>query len=507
MALALTIPTARQAVVGADRVATPEWFRFFTRLAEGSDANPGVVSSRTDLAAIDTTTVTTALLIEDGREGLFVWTAGDFLALVAIDTTEAIYIEADAVAATSGAWVRHYGREISALWFGAVADSTGVGVGTDNTAAFTAFWALVRHLGGTGYIPPGGYRLANSLVWDLEETPYTYQYFEILGAGGHRTSLYFDDDAGFSLYNSAASAAFYKRFGNFEVIGNVPGILMFFGGTTIDGAFNACDLVDVRVVNTSDDPNNIAIQFQFVYGSLIDEIVASCDAGLGTLGTAIRIVACNFCTFRLFPGQALIGSDLYGSSWTVAGNVFLSCDYEVCGTGLLIGDANCMHNTWVGGVFAYNEATDVGIDANAGVNNRFIGFTHGGLGTLWGDTVGVVSDLLGIGYTPGAGEGGAVTQATSKSTGVTLDRAVGEITMHNANLAADTTVSFTLTNSRIGANDVMVLNHVSGGTAGAYALNAQCGAGSASINVRNLTAGTLGEAIVIGFALVRGAVT
>ena len=101
------------------------------------------------------------------------------------------------------------------------------------------------------------------------------------------------------------------------------------------------------------------------------------------------------------------------------------------------------------------------------------------------------------------GEGGTVTQATSKATAVTLSKKCGQITMHDASLAADTTVSFTLTNTTIVATDLLVLNHVSGGTAGSYLLNAQAAAGSASINVRNITAGALGEAIVIGFAVIK----
>ncbi len=103
------------------------------------------------------------------------------------------------------------------------------------------------------------------------------------------------------------------------------------------------------------------------------------------------------------------------------------------------------------------------------------------------------------------GEGGAETQATSKSTGVTLNKRCGQITLNPAALAANTTVSFTLTNSTIAATDLLVLNHVSAGTAGAYSLNAQCAAGSASINVRNLTSGSLSEAIVIGFAVIKAA--
>jgi hypothetical protein len=101
------------------------------------------------------------------------------------------------------------------------------------------------------------------------------------------------------------------------------------------------------------------------------------------------------------------------------------------------------------------------------------------------------------------GEGGTVTQATSKATAVTLNKKCGKITMNAASLAAATTVTFTLTNSTIATTDLLVLNHVSGGTAGAYLLNAQAAAGSASINVRNVTAGALSEAIVIGFAVIK----
>ena len=114
-------------------------------------------------------------------------------------------------------------------------------------------------------------------------------------------------------------------------------------------------------------------------------------------------------------------------------------------------------------------------------------------GPLYDSTAGT------LGYTTG----GTITQATSKSTGVTLNGASGRITLNAAALNADTTVSFTLTNSSITANDLLVLNHVSGGTAGAYLLNAQAAAGSASINVRNITAGSLSEAIVIGFAVLK----
>lgn len=109
-------------------------------------------------------------------------------------------------------------------------------------------------------------------------------------------------------------------------------------------------------------------------------------------------------------------------------------------------------------------------------------------------------------YVPGyiSGSGGTITQLASKSTGVILSKFSGAITLVNSSLAAATIVSFTLTNTVIAATDVLVLNHISGGTPGSYILNARCAAGSAIINIRNNTAGSLSEAIVIQFAVIKG---
>lgn len=99
---------------------------------------------------------------------------------------------------------------------------------------------------------------------------------------------------------------------------------------------------------------------------------------------------------------------------------------------------------------------------------------------------------------------GAVTQLTSKSTGVTLDKSCGQITMNDAALASVTNVTFTLTNSLISPKDVLVLN-VYGGTAGAYNVWVSgLAAGSATITVRNITGGSLSEAIVINYAIIHG---
>ena len=126
--------------------------------------------------------------------------------------------------------------------------------------------------------------------------------------------------------------------------------------------------------------------------------------------------------------------------------------------------------------------------------------TYNNAGVQAGGNLGYNATTGAFGYISGAG---TITQATNKATGVTLNSPTGQITLNGAALAADTTVSFTLTNSSITANDVLILNHLSAGTAGSYLLNAQAAAGSASINIRNITAGSLSEAIVIGFAVIK----
>lgn len=108
-----------------------------------------------------------------------------------------------------------------------------------------------------------------------------------------------------------------------------------------------------------------------------------------------------------------------------------------------------------------------------------------------------------IGYYTGLG--GTVTQATSKSTGVTLDKLTGQITMNNAALAAAAEVTFTVTNSTVEATDCVVINHANTGTAGAYVVSANSiAAGSFAVTVSNVSAGSLSEAIVLNFIVIKG---
>ena len=117
--------------------------------------------------------------------------------------------------------------------------------------------------------------------------------------------------------------------------------------------------------------------------------------------------------------------------------------------------------------------------------------------------VGATSPTGGIGYATGAG--GTVTQATSKSTGVTLNKVSGQITMNAAALGGSTAVGFTLTNSTIAATDVVKVTIASGATADSYGVFVDAtAAGSCRISLRNMTVATsLSEAVVLNFAVIK----
>lgn len=107
-----------------------------------------------------------------------------------------------------------------------------------------------------------------------------------------------------------------------------------------------------------------------------------------------------------------------------------------------------------------------------------------------------------IGYTAAAQ--GTVTQLTDKSTGVTINASAGQITMSNATLNATTNVSFTMTNNKISAKDVVVVN-VAGGVASNVTYNCWVSghtAGSCAFVLRNISAGNLSEAVVLNFAVI-----
>tara|TARA_R110000744_G_C18984782_1_gene519791 strand:+ start:10 stop:537 length:528 start_codon:yes stop_codon:yes gene_type:complete len=138
--------------------------------------------------------------------------------------------------------------------------------------------------------------------------------------------------------------------------------------------------------------------------------------------------------------------------------------------------------------------SDLGVTVTAGG----LGVTAGGISV----TAGGVDFLEG---TVKLSNGGAVTQLTSKSTTVVLAKPTGKITLHNAALADAAIVSFTVTCTGFArATDVCIVNHHSGGTVGAYVVQATGHAtNSFKITVTNVSGGSLSEAAVLHYALIQ----
>lgn len=120
---------------------------------------------------------------------------------------------------------------------------------------------------------------------------------------------------------------------------------------------------------------------------------------------------------------------------------------------------------------------------------------------------GIVSSSVsaGIGYSTGAGS--SVTQATNRTTGVTINATCGTITTNNASLAAEASAAFTVTNSSVAIGDVVVVSQRSGSNGGAtdvYVSTTAAGSFAITVMNNNVAAGTAETgAIIINFAVIK----
>lgn len=101
---------------------------------------------------------------------------------------------------------------------------------------------------------------------------------------------------------------------------------------------------------------------------------------------------------------------------------------------------------------------------------------------------------------------GSVTQATSRSTGVTLNAYQGQITTDTTSLAAAAEATFTVTNNKVNANSIIVLSMTTPSSTGfSQPFVSKVQAGSFDITLTNLHASTADtSASVISFLVLNG---
>lgn len=219
----------------------------------------------------------------------------------------------------------------------------------------------------------------------------------------------------------------------------------------------------------------------------------------GSLATTIAANAVSFAKVQQVAPSSLIGNPT--AALANAQGITLGGGLTFSGTTLTVGALTPSSIAATGAVTASNlSGTNTGDETSATILSKVSASNITTSGSI------LSSGAAGIGYTTGAG--GTVTQTTSKATAVTLNKTAGAITLSTAALAANAVVSFTLTNSKIGPDDDVRVWVKGGNTAAAtYRSWAEGSAsGSRLILLQNISGGSLSEAVVLGFAVIKGAI-
>ena len=269
---------------------------------------------------------------------------------------------------------------------------------------------------------------------------------------------------------------------------------------------------------------NSSVKIVFNAGNMISSAVLTIDAGSQTTTRtlSVPVLVSNDTIATLAVPNAFTSSitvidgdfSILGSSDATKKMAF-EVDSQTTGKTLTIATgAQTVDRTLSVPVLSANDTIAV-----LGLSNAFTDTTDstspttgsikltGGLGfgvtkSIFGGGFKSTSATLGIGYATGAG--GAVTQATSRATGVTLSTATGKITMFTAAGSA-TPATFVVTNTAVAATDSIVINDVSGST-NVYFWKATPAAGSFTVTFWT-TGGTASDTPVIQFGVLKGAIS
>lgn len=124
--------------------------------ADGTSVWP--VGDLTELRALPTSKKA-AVLSTEGRSGVFIWRSGDYSTYVAADPLEGVFVKADGVSASLGAWVRSFSGPVDIKWFGAVPN----GNPSETTEAIQRALNLAAFINaGKVLVPAGEWRISKT---------------------------------------------------------------------------------------------------------------------------------------------------------------------------------------------------------------------------------------------------------------------------------------------------------------------------------------------------------
>lgn len=343
----------------------------------------------------------------------------------------------------------------------------------------------------TGNMCQGYYNSANIVAITSQNTK------SILFEG----NTFRDCSVGLTMATLAASG----KFGMVTLLGN-----NFYANVSSPGGPYVVNCDQMKSGSTIDD---LLIEGNHWYNSSLSDLTRT-TAGISISGALSATVIGN--KIRGIPGQGIwVKATTSPCAIEIKDNSLINVGYTSANAALKIGiqiDAAGSGGTLLvqgnsinpisGYTMTYGIKNALSVD-NGAIKNNLMALsliTTPVANTGIGVEVGSVSAL---GYGPSSG--GAITQATSKTTGVTLNTLSGQITMNNAALGSGSTAAFTLTNSVIAATDTVIVNIGSGATSGAYRLAVTAvAASSCRIEVTNGSGGSLSEAVVVNFTVLKG---
>jgi hypothetical protein len=356
--------------------------------------------------------------------------------------------------------------------------------------------------------------------------------FEFASADGGTSIWIFDD----SRAPDTIRSTFYVN-NTTAATSNVTGALRVAGGVGVGGNIYAAGNVHgARIFGDGGFLSNVTVVSNVAVSQIGN---GSSTIAVNGSGGNITFTAGGVANIAVVTPAGLVLNGNIAGNANVSGEVFATGNINAGAGGYFLGDGSLLSNISPNGVFFGNSFVGIGVangnanisvgssvnvavftsssaifDSNVVVLGEVVAnvVTTGNLavtGTVTSNLVSinkiVTTSNGGIGYAAGAG--GAQTQTSNKTNPVTLNTIAGQITLNNQNLAAGANATFVLNNTAIGNTDVMIINHVSGGTIGAYTFDVACNTANAAITITNRTAGTLGEAPVIRFAVIKSAIS
>lgn len=205
-------------------------------------------TTRSVMKALDTTKDVLCNLTELGREGVWLWRAGNYSTQIAADTLEGMFIKADAIASTSGAWVRNANGGASASWFGAKGDNS-----TDNAAIINAAIAVCKITGNLRLsLGSGVYRISSPINISSSQFVFTgsgkgsttvrrtynagHTFYIANGSPNSINNVYVGDLSVDTTIRAINGSDFFIETGNGVTVNNVQG-LGAFNSVTFAGCF------------------------------------------------------------------------------------------------------------------------------------------------------------------------------------------------------------------------------------------------------------------------------